>query len=60
MTDPVLRVTCEDLLTGDTQTVELPAGEYLITCTEPCHVDSTQVYPTKGTHVVTIRGRTAP
>ncbi|MCW2601825.1 MAG: hypothetical protein JWM02_3654 [Frankiales bacterium] len=56
----VLRVTCEDLVTGEKQTVDLPAGEYLLLTTEPCHVASTQAYPAKGTHVITVKGRTAP
>ena len=56
----VLRVTCEDLLTGEKQTADLPAGEYLLLTTEPCHLASTQAYPSKGTHVITIKGRTAP
>lgn len=54
-----VRVTVEDLETGEQETVEIPDGEYLITCTEPCHVAHVQVYPTKGTHVVTIKGRGA-
>lgn len=55
----VLRVTVEDVETGEQQTTELPAGEYLVIATDPCHVASTQAYPTSGTHVLTIKGRTA-
>lgn len=60
MTDKkILRVTVEDLETGDKETQELPAGEYFILCTSPCYVAGTQSYPGKGTHVLTIKGRTA-
>lgn len=57
---PVLRITCEDLVTGDKQTAEIPAGEYVLLTTEPCHVAHTQAFPAKGTHVITVKGRTAP
>jgi hypothetical protein len=55
----VLRVVATDLLTGESGTVDLPAGEYLLLTTEPCHLASTQAYPTKGTHVLTVKGRIA-
>lgn len=55
----VLRVTVTDLQSGDTQTSEVPAGEYVLLTTAPCHVAGTQVYPAKGTHVITVKGRTA-
>jgi hypothetical protein len=58
--DGVLRVTVEDLVTGDKDEAILPAGEYLVITTEPCHTAHTQAFPGKGTHVVTIKGRTAP
>ena len=53
----VIRVTVEDLVDGTTQSVEVPAGDYLLIATPPCYVASTQAYPAKGTHVVTIKGR---
>lgn len=56
----VLRVTCTDLVTGESQTADIPAGDYLLLTTAPCHVAGTQAYPMKGTHVITIKGRTAP
>jgi translation elongation factor P/translation initiation factor 5A len=59
VSEAVLRVTCEDLATGEKESVELPAGEYLVLTTEPCHVAHTQAFPGKGTHVITIKGRTA-
>lgn len=55
----VLRVQVTDLLTGESETTEIPAGEYLILATDPCHVASVQAYPAKGTHVLTVKGRTA-
>ncbi len=56
---PVLRITVEDLESGEKESKEIPAGEYFIVTTTPCHVSSTQSYPTKGTHVITVRDRTA-
>jgi hypothetical protein len=57
MTAPVLRVVATDLETGESETQDIPAGEYLLLTTEPCHLASTQAYPVKGTHVLTIKGR---
>lgn len=51
-----VRVTVHDIETGEEQTRDVPAGDYLLICVEPCHLDNTQVYPTRGTHVVTIKG----
>ncbi len=56
----VLRVTVTDVLTGDTETAEIPAGDYLILCTDPCYLAGAQTYPKSGTHVLTIKGRTRP
>lgn len=56
---PMLRITVEDLETGEKQTQEMPAGEYFILCTSPCHVAHTNSYPTKGTHIITVKNRTA-
>jgi hypothetical protein len=53
-----LRVTVLDEQTGDTDEASIPDGDYLLICTEPCHLAGTQAYPTKGTHVLTIKGRT--
>ena len=60
MSEKVLRITCTDLATGESETTEIPAGEYVLLTTEPCHVAHMQAFPAKGTHVVTIKGRTAP
>jgi hypothetical protein len=54
-----IRVVVLDHATGNVETVELPRGEYLILTTAPCFVSSTQAYPKKGTHVLTVKGRTA-
>ncbi|MCA1824471.1 MAG: hypothetical protein LC640_09470 [Frankia sp.] len=55
----VLRVVATDLLTDESETRDLPAGEYLFLTTAPCYVSGVQAYPTAGTHVVTIKGRSA-
>ena len=55
----ILRVTVEDLETGDRDSKEMPAGEYFVLTTSPCYVAHTNSFPQKGTHVLTIKGRTA-
>jgi hypothetical protein len=55
--DPVIRITVEDLVDGGTESVEVPAGDYFIVCTEPCHETGVQVFPGRGTHVITVKGR---
>lgn len=55
-----LKVTVVDEQTGDTETVQVPDGDYFVVCTEPCHVAHVASYPTKGTQVLTIKGRTGP
>jgi hypothetical protein len=55
-----IRVVVTDEQTGDTETVTVPDGDYFLVCTEPCHLAHVQSYPTKGTHVLTIKGRTGP
>lgn len=55
----VLRITVHDLESGEQEVKEIPAGEYFILTTAPCHVSSTQAYPAKGTHVITVRERVA-
>lgn len=56
---PVLRVTVEDLETGEKQTRDLPSGDYFMLTTAPAYVDGIQSFK-NGTHVVTVKGRTAP
>jgi hypothetical protein len=50
-----LRVTVRDLENGDEEVREVPPGEYVIVCAEPCHLAHTSVYPMKGTHVLTVK-----
>jgi hypothetical protein len=55
-----LRVTVRDLETGEEETKEIPAGEYLLTVAEPCYLSHVQTYPMAGTHVLTIKGWRRP
>lgn len=52
-----LKITVEDLETGDTETVNLPMGEYFIVTTEPCHVSYQQVFGGGKTVQLTIKDR---
>lgn len=54
-----LTVTVVDNETGDTETKHVTDGDYVLICTEPCHLDYVQVYPTTGTVQLTVKGRTA-
>lgn len=56
MPEPQIRVTVEDLATGETESQEI-RDDYIIVCAGTCHVDGIQTYPTKGTHVLTVKGR---
>jgi hypothetical protein len=49
------RVTVEDLVTGDRQVTEFARGDYVLIPFAPCLLASAQAYPTKGTHVITIK-----
>lgn len=51
-----IRVTVEDLATGDIEVAEVPLGEYLLLCTEPCWLAHTKAHA-NGTHVLTVKGR---
>ena len=51
-----IRVTIEDLQTGEKESVEI-ADDYVLVCAGTCEVTNTQVYPTRGTHVLTVKGR---
>jgi hypothetical protein len=53
-----LKVTVLDEQTGETETKQVPDGDYLLIVTEPAYA-TFQVYPKKGTHVITVKGRTA-
>lgn len=54
-----LRVTVEDLETGQSSTRDVRAGDYIIVTAAPCFLDGVQSYNTR-THVLTVKGRTAP
>lgn len=49
-----IEVTCRDLGTGETGTVRLKAGQFVVCCAEPAYVSAEQVYPGTKTNVVTI------
>lgn len=51
-----IKVTCEDTETGDTDTKIIPDNNYVLIVTGKCELTNTQVYPAKGTHVLTIKG----
>lgn len=57
MADPGIRVTVEDLATGEIGEHAEIRDDYIVVCAGSCHVAHIQVYPTKGTHVLTIKGR---
>jgi hypothetical protein len=52
---PPIRVTVEDLATGETETVEI-MDDYVILAAGSCHVDHVQAYA-NGTHILTVKGR---
>jgi hypothetical protein len=51
-----IRVTVTDVETGESETREVADGDYVCIPVAPCYLDGRQVYPTKGTHVLTIKG----
>jgi hypothetical protein len=51
-------VTVVDVETGDSETREVPEGDYLLICHRPCYEHGVQAYA-NGTHVLTIKGRKA-
>lgn len=51
-----IRVTVEDLITGETQSREI-RDDYVLVVAGSCYVEKTMAYPGTGTHVVTIKGR---
>ena len=53
----VARITTEDLVTGETTTQELPAGDYIIIVTSPCQLDGMQSYRDGRTVVLTLKDR---
>lgn len=53
--DPGIRVTVEDLQTGETESTVI-RDDYVCVCAGTCYVEHTNVYGT-GTHVLTVKGR---
>ena len=53
-----LKVTVLDEQTSQTETGHVADGDYVLITAAPCYRDSVQVYPTSGTHVITVKGRT--
>jgi hypothetical protein len=53
-----IRVTVEDLETGEREEKVVPPGEYLLLTVEPCHLHYTSAFA-NGTHIITVKGRTA-
>lgn len=54
-----IKVVVTDTNTGETDERIVPDGDYVIICAEPCHLASVQAYPMKGTHVLTVKGKTS-
>jgi hypothetical protein len=55
MPEPGIRVTVEDLLTGETESQEIH-DDYTIVTAGSCHVAHINAFA-NGTHVLTIKGR---
>lgn len=53
-----VKVTAEDLDTGETETKVVEEGDYNIIVVAPAYIDGVQTYA-NGTHVITVKGRTA-
>lgn len=51
-----IMVTTRDLVTGDEQTIEIPADDYVLICAGRCYRHSVDAHA-NGTHVITVRGR---
>lgn len=52
-----IRVTVEDLETGEKETRDVPSGDYFLVTTEPAHIAHINTFA-NGTHVITVKGRT--
>lgn len=50
-----IEVTVRDPNTGETDTKELQESDYIILCGERRYVGHTQLFPTAGTAIVTIK-----
>lgn len=51
-----IRVTVEDLATGEQEQQEIPADDYMIICAGSCHVAGATEHA-NGTQQLTIKGR---
>ena len=54
-----LTVTVRDNETGAEATKQVSDHDYMLIVTGDCYLANSQVYPLKGTHVLTIKGRRA-
>lgn len=50
-----IEVTVRDTESGESQTKRID-NDYVLVTAGRCEVTDTQVYPTKGTHVITVKG----
>ncbi len=53
-----LRVTVEDLVTGERSEEIVLQGDYVMVTAAPCYVSTTMIYKGGQTHVITVKGRT--
>jgi hypothetical protein len=51
-----IEVTVRDTESGESEKATIE-NDYIIVCAGSCYVDGIQDYPTKGTRVLTIKGR---
>lgn len=49
------RITCVDVDSGDTETVEIAADQYVVICGGDRYVASEQFHPTTGTTNLTVK-----
>lgn len=54
-----VNVLIVDAVTGAEDHYHVDDNDYFILTTGTCEVTNTQVYPTKGTHVITVKGQRA-
>ncbi|MDQ2727543.1 MAG: hypothetical protein M3Y91_06705 [Actinomycetota bacterium] len=52
-----VRVTVEDLETGQSDSAVVKDGDYVLVVADPCHLDGVQTYKSGATHVLTVKGR---
>lgn len=52
-----LRVTVEDIETGDRDEARVEDGDYILICADPCRLTYTQVTDSGATHILTVRDR---